>query len=406
MPETQQIDEKMGVSAQHELAQEERVDRTQDLTNIPLPFTVEGVTVMSPGVWNGKEYKARQIKEAFRRTDFSDSDVASLFNEHDDEDSRDWIGEVKNVRLEGDEIKADLDIVTADEARKVAYGARFGISPKVTGLNRGGTMHKFGFDNFSLVLDPAVKTTFLNSNQETSDDDVQKVNSTMVKPTMTEEQAEELSDEQREQLSTLVETAENASVEDLAEIASPFMGMEASTLKEHIGGMVSEDEEEDEEYMSAEEVAEQAASKVLEEMSDDEEDAGKDEGEDEAEETMSADEVADKVMSRISEEMGDDEEDESGSEEEETTENSLDTDEIVSKVKDEIMDELSDEEEDESGDGEETTEEHSDKTPNQASEATGQETQELEDKVSQMDSEELDKGAAAYVLRSQKGGLR
>lgn len=404
MPETQQIDEKMGVSAQHELAQEERVDRTQDLTNIPLPFTVEGVTVMSPGVWNGKEYKARQIKEAFRRTDFSDSDVASLFNEHDDEDSRDWIGEVKNVRLEGNEIKADLDIVTADEARKVAYGARFGISPKVTGLNRGGTMHKFGFDNFSLVLDPAVKTTFLNSNQETSDDDVQKVNSTMVKPTMTEEQAEELSDEQREQLSTLVETAENASVEDLAEIASPFMGMEASTLKEHIGGMVSDDEEEEEESMSAEEVAEKAASKVLEEMSDDEEST--DEGEDEAEETMSADEVADKVMSRISEEMGDDEEDESGSEEE-TTENSLDTDEIVSKVKDEIMDELSDdEEEDEGGDAEETTEEHSDKTPNQASEATGQETQELEDKVSQMDSEELDKGAAAYVLRSQKGGLR
>jgi len=330
MPEAESTVKKVGVPTQHQLSDKYVQQDTQSLSDIDLPFTVENVTMMSPGTWNNKEYRAPEIKEAYNRTNWNDPDVVSLFNEHDDEDSRDWIGEIKNPRMQGDELVADVDVVTAEEARKLAYGARFGISPKVTGRDRNDVMRSFGYDNFSLVLDPAVKTTYINSEQKTNDEDnthEQDVKNVMVKSTMSDQDTNvELSEEDQEQLSEIVSTVENADVEDLAEVVSPFMSESAEDLEPHIEQAMSEDESGDDEEMSehggmdkeemkelARKAAEEVMSKMQEKESEDEggDGDGADESVDETEESMSVDEIADQVADKLqTEEMSADEEDE------------------------------------------------------------------------------------------------
>jgi len=58
-----------------------------------------------------------------------------------------------------------LIIVDKPTAMKLAYGAKMGISPKVSGGEEDGKMVQFKYDNFSVVINPAVKTAYIN-NQE------------------------------------------------------------------------------------------------------------------------------------------------------------------------------------------------------------------------------------------------
>lgn len=405
MPETQQIMKETGSTAEHRIQEELQRETAQDLTNIQLPFRVEGVTLISPGTWNGKKYPEQEIRQAVQRTDFNDPDVRSLFNEHDDEDSRDWIGEVRNYRMEGDALVGDLEVVTEEEARKLAYGARFGISAKVTGRDSRDTMRDFRYDNFSLVLDPAVKTTFINSDNDKNDsdeDETANVKNVTVKSTMTEDSTE-LSEEELQKIEELAETVENADVEDLAKIMSPFMGMEASELSKHIADMVdnAEDEEEmsdDVEAIDVEEVADKVADRVSAEMAD-EEDEG-DEEADEAEESLSVDEIADKVAAQL--------EDDEEETEEDADDEELSVDEVVSEVKSEIKEELESVKEELSADDddEDDDEAEADKTPNPGSQATGADSQELEERVKNADIEDLDKGMARHMLRTQSSKVR
>lgn len=397
----------VGVPAEHRLSADYRQESTEDLSDISLPFTVENVTLMSPGVWNNVEYLSSEIEEAYRRTNWDDSDVVSMFNEHDDEDSRDWIGEVRNVRMEGEELVADIDVVTAEEARKVAYGARFGISPKVAGRKKNGRMRKYRYQNFSLVLDPAVKTTFLNEEQEGSDDTNDRgIKNVKVKSNMSDDNTVELSEEDQEQLSEIVSTVEDADVEDLAEIISPFMSHSAEDLEPQIEEAMSEqddsdsgDEEEMSEHVSKEEVkemareaAQEAVSEMKEamqeEMSDDDGDEdGVDESADEAEESMSVDDIANEVADRLEQDT------------EEMSENSDDGDEESEAVA-ELKDEL--EEVKEQLQSTQNDSNPNEKTPNPGSTATGASDQDPREKVEELDAEELDKGAAKHLLRTQR----
>lgn len=409
MPETQQIMKETGSTAEHRVEEELQTHDTQDLSDLSLPFTVEGVTLISPGTWNSKKYPEQEIRQAVNRSDFTDPDVRSLFNEHDDEDSRDWVGEVRNPRMEGEELVGDLDIVTAEEARKLAYGARFGISAKVTGRDARDTMRDFRYDNFSLVLDPAVKTTFINSDnsKNDSDEDTANLKNVTVKSTMSEQNSQDLSEEELQKIEELAETVENADVEDLANIMSPFMGMQPSELREHIADMVENAEHEEEmssdvDAIDVEEVADKVADKVSAEMAD-EEDEEEDEA-DEAEESLSVDEIADKVAAQLGEDEEETEEDAEESDEE------LSVDEVVSEVKSEIKEELESVKEELSAEDEDDEEDEEDdaeasKTPNPGSQATGQ-SQELEDKVEDLDAEDLDKGMARHMLRAQSSSLK
>ncbi len=401
MPEQETVMEKTGVSRQHRVEEELQRHTSENLNDIQLPFTVENVTLMSPGTWNNKEYRLSEIRDAARRTDFSDPEVISLFNEHDDEDSRDWIGEVKNIRMDGDELVGDLHVVTQEEARKLAYGARFGISPKVTGRDRADVMQDFRYDNFSLVLDPAVKTTYINSEDDkTEDDEDAGVKNVKVKSTMSEQDnKEELSQEQQEQLNELVSKAgTDADVEDLAEIASPFMGKDSEELESHIEGMVEEEnsgyeddeeekDEDEEEMNQIEEMFDQVVQKIEETQN---------------EETMSVEEIADEVTSRVKEEMAEEGDDESGGDEgTKETEETMSVEDVVSEVKEDIKEELESVKEELSAKSEEEN-----KTPNPGSEATGDEGNSVEEELSDMEVEDKDEAMAKRLLSAQKGGLR
>lgn len=173
---------------------------------VTLPYTITDVTMMSPGVWNDYKYTGQAIKNAYNRTDWSDSEVVSLFWDHEDRASEKWIGKIKNIRIESNRIVGDLEIVDKEAAIKLAYGAKFGISPKVTGDVHGQNMKSFVFDNFSVVLNPAVKTAYINNME--------------VKTVSEQDNSEELEEEKQEEEDVEEEVEEEEQSKDVKEAAA------------------------------------------------------------------------------------------------------------------------------------------------------------------------------------------
>ena len=141
-----------------------------DLENIKIPYIIKDKVLMSPGVWNNFYYSEDAIKEAYNKSAWTNKEIRSLFLDHQDRSSREWIGEVKNQRLDGDTVIGDLIIVDKPTAQKLAYGAKMGISPKVHGMEEGNKMMAFEFDNFSVVINPACKTAYINNSQKTEEE--------------------------------------------------------------------------------------------------------------------------------------------------------------------------------------------------------------------------------------------
>src|SRR3972149_8909806 len=136
----------------------ENLDSKDLESEVKIPYVIKDRILMSPGKWNGFFYSPSSIKMAYEQTNFEDKETRSLFLDHADRAAREWIGEVKNVRIRGDDAIGDLIVVDKATAVKLYYGAKFGISPKVHGVEDGGAMQNFTFDNFSVVINPAVKT--------------------------------------------------------------------------------------------------------------------------------------------------------------------------------------------------------------------------------------------------------
>src|SRR3990167_6430054 len=123
--------------------------------------------LMTPGMWNENYYDAVELKAAFQRSNWNEKETVSLFSDHKDNSSQTWIGDVKNVKMLGDNLVGDIFIVDPIEASKVAYGAQFGISPKFLGdVRPDKSVKNLLYKNFSLVFEPACKNTFLNSGNE------------------------------------------------------------------------------------------------------------------------------------------------------------------------------------------------------------------------------------------------
>jgi len=134
--------------------------------DVKLPYVIKDKILMSPGVWNSFFYSTDAIISAFKNTDWEDKEVRSLFLDHEDRNAREWVGEVNNIRLNGENLIGDLVIVDKNTAIKLAYGAKMGISPKVHGGNDDGKMIDFLYDNFSVVINPAIKTAYINNSQK------------------------------------------------------------------------------------------------------------------------------------------------------------------------------------------------------------------------------------------------
>jgi len=148
----------------------QKIDKiqNQDLEkDVKIPFVIKDKILMSPGVWNSYFYSSESIQDAFLKSEWDQKEVRSLFLDHEDLKSAEWIGEVMNPRMEGDNLIGDLVIIDKPTAMKLAFGAKMGISPKVSGGEEEGRMVQFKYDNFSVVINPAVKTAYIN-NQEVS----------------------------------------------------------------------------------------------------------------------------------------------------------------------------------------------------------------------------------------------
>jgi len=134
-------------------------------SEVTIPYVIKDKILMSPGRWNGLFYSPDSIRMAFESSDFSRKEIRSLFLDHEDNDAAEWIGEIRNIRMKGTDIVGDLVIVDKATAMKLHFGAKFGISPKLHGLAEGGAIRNFTFDNWSVVINPAVKTTYINNSE-------------------------------------------------------------------------------------------------------------------------------------------------------------------------------------------------------------------------------------------------
>ncbi len=151
---------------QQALQQSKDLAKSKDLeSDVKIPFVIKDKVLMAPGVWNNFFYTPESVEHAFNETDWTDKEISSLFLDHEDKNAREWVGEVRNPRMVGEQVLGDLHVVDKSTAVKLAFGAKMGISPKVTGEEENGTMMEFLFDNFSVVINPAVKKAYINNSQ-------------------------------------------------------------------------------------------------------------------------------------------------------------------------------------------------------------------------------------------------
>ncbi|HUU87589.1 MAG TPA: hypothetical protein VMX17_07520 [Candidatus Glassbacteria bacterium] len=142
------------------------------LNEVKVPYIRKDVILMSPGVWKGFYYAPEEIKAAYTNTDWQNRYVADIFYDHKDTSAKEWIGKFKNIKLDeiDSTITGDMYLYNPQSIINLKYGkAKVGISPKVYGMADEGRMKDFIFENQSVVIEPAVKTAFLNSEITTNE---------------------------------------------------------------------------------------------------------------------------------------------------------------------------------------------------------------------------------------------
>lgn len=262
-------------------------------SEVTIPHTVEGITVMSPGQWNGLDYKADEIRKAFENTDWNDGKNRALYWDHEDQESEKWIGRLQNPRLEGDRIIGDLELVDKEAAMKLAWGAKFGVSPKVTGDRARGAIKDFTFDNFSVVLEPAVKTAWINSAmplQSKEDDQVVELSEEDIEDNEVEMSREDVIDAVMTLLSRELD-------KDREEIMSMLREGDTMPNKEQEAEASEQDELEDEEKAQEDVADAQDAEEGQPEAQ--EGDAESQESEENEDQGLDLDKLAEKVMEKI-----------------------------------------------------------------------------------------------------------
>jgi hypothetical protein len=131
-----------------------------------IPYIEKNKVLMAPGVWNDCYYSKEEIIKAFENTDWTDRYNSNLILDHVDQKFSDWVGSVENRRLDKNTgyVYGDLYIYDPVTSIKLSRGKpKTGISPKVTGNfdDKEKRMSDFTFENFSIVINPAVKKAYM-----------------------------------------------------------------------------------------------------------------------------------------------------------------------------------------------------------------------------------------------------
>ena len=132
---------------------------------VKLPYIIKDKVLLGPGVWNENYYDSNSIKKAFEDTDWSNKENRHLFWDHEDKITKEWVGFLENPRFDNGKLMGDLAFWDKDAAVKVGIaGMKCGISAKVHGMEDSETkaMSDYTFENFSLVLNPACKISYIN----------------------------------------------------------------------------------------------------------------------------------------------------------------------------------------------------------------------------------------------------
>jgi len=163
------------VITENEQLREQLSDRpdVKNLKDVPLPYTIKKTELIKAGTHNGKFYSAQVLRMAV-----SQHEGLPIFADHHPSEQggtvSSWVGAIHNpVWSEADEsILGDVDIVDPTTAMQIAYGAKFGLSGTIdvesvqdSELDRECAIDPI-FKSYSLVLDPAVRETMLNENQD------------------------------------------------------------------------------------------------------------------------------------------------------------------------------------------------------------------------------------------------
>ncbi len=152
--------------------------KTQSISSssgVKLPAIIRDVTLLSPGVWNGFDYPADEIRKAFELTDWNDTNVTSLFLDHPENPNNAasaWAGWLRNQHILDDAtVKGDLEIWDEDTVIKLTLAkAKFGVSPRLLGSEDVSRriFEDFIFDNISIVSKPAQSTAIINLSKKLS----------------------------------------------------------------------------------------------------------------------------------------------------------------------------------------------------------------------------------------------
>lgn len=143
---------------------EELTYKDMSSKDIKVPYTIPNKILMAPGYWNETHYSPQEVQKAFNNTDWSDKDNVSLILDHEDNSVKNWVGWIKNPRMDGENIVGDLELWDEDTVNKLVNAkAKFGISPKVVGVETDNNeLIDFSYKNFSVVTNPAVKKAYIN----------------------------------------------------------------------------------------------------------------------------------------------------------------------------------------------------------------------------------------------------
>jgi len=172
---------------------------------VKIPYVIKNAILISPGTWNKYFYNGASIKKAHRMTDWADKSIKNLYLDHADDKTSQWVGNVSNLKCINGTEYGDLNIYDPITAVKMAKGKpKFGISPRVRGRAEEGIMKEFTFENFSFVINPAVKTTYINNMEvKTMEFKLQEEGEAKVETPEPEEETEEPVEEKTEEVKEL-----------------------------------------------------------------------------------------------------------------------------------------------------------------------------------------------------------
>ena len=134
----------------------------EDLSGKEDVLILKNKLIMREGEHNGVHYSWEELKKCI-----DSGEGSSLYYDHEDSAST-WIGDVKNLRADDEQkaIFADIYVVDSVAAKKLRYGAKWGISPSIDAEKLVRDGKKYALDpkiiSNSLVLRPAVRETMLN----------------------------------------------------------------------------------------------------------------------------------------------------------------------------------------------------------------------------------------------------